>query len=68
METVTVTNDYQVNIPPSIRKALHIEPGHEIRLLEYGGIVRMIPVMPTEKARGFLKEVDTRIEREPDRI
>ena len=68
METVTVTNDYQVNIPDSIRQALDIEPGQEIALIEYRGVVRMIPVMPTEHARGFLKDVDTYIEREPDRL
>ena len=35
METVTVTNDYQVNIPDSIRQALDIEPGQQIALIEY---------------------------------
>ena len=68
METVTVTNDYQVNIPDSIRQALDIEPGQQIALIEYQGVVRMIPVMPTPRARGFLKGVDTHIEREPDRL
>lgn len=68
METVTVTPDYQVNIPDSIRQALDIEPGQEIALVEYQGIVRMIPVMPTECARGLLKDVDTYIERKPDRL
>ena len=68
METVTVTNDFHVNIPDSIRQALDIEPGQEIALIEYQNIVRMIPVMPTECARGFLKGVDTYIEREPDRL
>ena len=67
MEIVIVTNDYQVNIPDSIRQALDIEPGQEIALIEYQGIVRMNPVMLTERARGFLKDVDTHIEREPDR-
>ena len=68
METVTVTPDFQFNIPDSIRQALDLEPGQEIALIEYQGIVRMIPVMPTENARGFLKDVDTHIEREPDRL
>ncbi len=68
METVTVTNDYQVNIPDSIRQALDIEPGQQIALIEYQGVVRMIPVMPTARARGFLKGVDTHIERETDRL
>lgn len=68
METVTVTPDFQVSIPDSIRRALDIEPGQEIDLIECQGIVRMIPVMPTECARGFLKDVDTYIEREPDRL
>ena len=68
METVRVTHDYQLNIPDSIRQALDIEPGQEIALIEYQGIVRMIPVMPTPRARGFLKGIDTYIEREPDRL
>ena len=68
METVTVTPEFQVNIPDSIRQALDIEPGQKIALIEYQGIVRMIPVMPTERARGFLEGVDTLIEREPDRL
>ena len=68
METVTVTPDYQVNIPDSIRKVLDIEPGQEICLIEYEGVVRMVPVMAVEKARGFLKGIDTHIEREPDRL
>ncbi|MCY4652232.1 MAG: AbrB/MazE/SpoVT family DNA-binding domain-containing protein [Dehalococcoidia bacterium] len=68
METVTVSLDYQVSIPDSIRKALGIEPGQEIRLLEYGGVVHMVPVMAATEARGFLEGVETHIERESDRI
>ena len=67
METVRVTSDFQLNIPVSIRRSLRIEPGQEIRLLEYQGIVHMIPVMPVECARGFLEGVDTHIGRESDR-
>ena len=59
--------DY-LKIPDHIRRALDIEPGQEIDLIEYQGIVRMIPVTPTECARGFLKDVATYIEREPDRL
>lgn len=68
METVTVTSDYQVNIPDSIRKALGIEPGQAICLIEYKGVVRMVPIMDVAHARGFLKGVDAHIEREPDRL
>ena len=68
METATVSRDYKVNIPDSIREALDIEPGQEIAFIEYEGIIRMIPVMPKEEARGFLKGIDTHIERGMDRL
>ncbi len=68
METVTVSPKYQVVIPSRLRTQLRIEPGQKIKVILYDNRLEMIPVRPIESARGFLKGIDTTIEREPDRL
>ena len=68
METVTISPKYQVVIPSRVRKALGVEPGQKVKVLLYDNRVEMIPVKPIEDARGFLRGIDTTIEREADRV
>jgi AbrB family looped-hinge helix DNA binding protein len=68
METVTVSPRYQVVIPSRIRKRLAVEPGQRVQVILYDNRIEMIPVRPIEAARGFLKGIDTAVEREPDRV
>ena len=68
METVTVSPKYQVVIPSQVRKVLGVEPGHKIQVLLYDNRIEMIPIKPAKEARGFLKGIDTSIDREADRI
>ena len=68
MNTVTVSPKYQVVIPLAIRNALELKPGEKLRVIRYQDRVEMIPVRPIRKMRGFLKGMDTMIEREVDRI
>ena len=68
METTKVSPKYQVVIPVRIRRALGIRPGQKIQVIPYEGRIELIPVVPIKKARGFLKGIDTAIEREPDRV
>jgi AbrB family looped-hinge helix DNA binding protein len=67
MNTVKVSPKYQVVIPKGIREALGIRPGQEVAVLRYGGRVELIPMKPVKQMRGFLRGVDSTIEREPDR-
>lgn len=67
METTTVSTKYQVVIPLRVRRALGIRPGQKIQVIPYEGRIELVPVTPIKKARGFLKGIDTTIEREPDR-
>jgi AbrB family looped-hinge helix DNA binding protein len=68
METVTVSPKYQVVIPSAIRKSLDVQPGQRVRVILYDNRIEMIPIKPVEETRGFLKGIDTSIEREPDRL
>lgn len=66
MESKTVSPKYQVVIPQSIGEALHLKPGEMMRVLRFDNRVEYIPVRSTRCMRGFLKGMDTTIEREDD--
>jgi AbrB family looped-hinge helix DNA binding protein len=68
MATVTVSPKYQVVIPSQVRKVLGVEPGHKIQVLLYDNRIEMIPIKPVKEARGFLRGIDTSIDREADRV
>ena len=67
MDTSTVSTKFQVVIPLRVRRALGIRPGQKVQVIPYQGRIELIPLEPMKKARGFLKGIDTRVEREPDR-
>lgn len=68
MEVVTVSPKFQVVIPLSVRRSLGIKPGHKVQVILYEGRIELIPLKPIKKMRGFLKGMDTTIEREADRV
>ena len=68
METVTVSPKFQVVIPRSIREALDIQPGEKIQVLLYKGRLEFILLKDIKKMRGFLKGIDTDVNREKDRV
>jgi len=67
MYTTTVSPKFQVVIPLKVRQALGIRPGQKIQVIPYEGRIELIPFRPLGQARGFLKGIDTSIEREQDR-
>jgi AbrB family looped-hinge helix DNA binding protein len=68
MEVVTVSPKFQIVIPSAIRKSLGLRPGQKVQVIQYENRIELIPVRPIQEARGFLKGIDTTIEREPDRV
>jgi AbrB family looped-hinge helix DNA binding protein len=68
MEAVTVSPKFQIVIPSAIRKSLGLRPGQKVQVIQYENRIELIPVRPIQEARGFLKGIDTTIEREPDRV
>ena len=67
MGKVTISPKYQVVIPKDIREKLALEPGQKIEALAYDDRIELIPVRPIRQMRGFLKGIDTSVEREADR-
>jgi len=56
MATVKALSKGQIVIPAGIRKRYHIEPGTEMQIMEYGGIIYLIPPVedPIRAACGLL--------------
>ena len=67
MPTVKVSSKFQVVIPREVRESLHITPGQEVEVLLYENRIELIPIKPMPLMRGFLKGIDTTVEREADR-
>lgn len=68
METVTVSPKFQVVIPKKVRETLGLRVGNKIQVMVYENRIELIPIRPIQASRGFLKGIDTTVEREPDRL
>ena len=68
MQTVTISPKFQVVIPKEIRERLGLSPGQRIQAIVYGDRIELIPMRPASEMRGFLEGIDTRVERESDRV
>ena len=68
MAAVTVSPKYQVVIPKEVREKLGLSPGQKIQVVVYGDRIVLIPVRPTKQMRGFLHGIDTRVDRDGDRV
>lgn len=67
MNTVTLSPKYQVVIPLNVRQLLGLTPGEKMHVVSYAGRVELIPARKMKSLRGFLKGMDTTVEREADR-
>ncbi|MCK9420484.1 MAG: AbrB/MazE/SpoVT family DNA-binding domain-containing protein [Nitrospirae bacterium] len=56
MSTVRTLAKGQIVIPAVMRKKYHIEPGTELQIMEYGGIIYLVPPVkdPIKAAQGSL--------------
>ena len=68
MTTVTISPKFQVVIPKEIREKLDLRPGQKLQILEFENRIEFLLLKNIKEARGFLKGIDTNIEREGDRI
>ena len=68
MEAVTISPKFQIVIPRTIRETLKLKPGLKVQVLVYGNRIELIPIREISEMRGFLKGINTEVEREPDRV
>ncbi len=68
METVSISPDFQITLPPAIRESLKLYPGQKLQVIQHGERIELIPTRSAREMRGFAKGIDTSVEREPDRV
>ena len=69
MDSVTVSPKYQVVIPLKVRQMLRIKSGQKMQVIAYNNRIVLVPARSIKEARGSLKGMDSRIERdEEDRV
>ena len=66
MNIATISSKYQVVIPREIREKFQLKPGQKIMFIPYNKTLRVVIVPPIENACGFLKGIDTDVQREEE--
>jgi AbrB family looped-hinge helix DNA binding protein len=65
---VSISPKFQIVIPKVVREAMKLQPGQKIQVIHYQNRIELVPIRPIKSARGFLRGIDTAIEREEDRL
>lgn len=68
MHTVTVSPKFQVVIPKEVREKFGLQVGQKLQVVAFEDRLEFVPIRNPQAMRGFLKGMDTRIEREKDRL
>jgi AbrB family looped-hinge helix DNA binding protein len=68
MKQVTVSSKFQVVIPREVRESMDIKPGTRVQVLQYENRIELIPLREPKSLRGFIKGIDTEVDRAEDRV
>lgn len=68
MNAVKLSPKYQVVIPRDVREKLQLIPGQMMQVIAYGTRIELLPSRDIREMRGFLKGIDTTVNREEDRL
>jgi len=68
MNTVTLSNKYQLDFPREISETFGLEAGDSFEIISYNNRIELIPIKPIKKLKGIFQGIDTNIVREDDRI
>jgi AbrB family looped-hinge helix DNA binding protein len=68
MEKVTISSQFQILIPRSVRERLNLKAGQQFQVVPYDNRIEFIPLRRPEELRGFLAGMSTDFERDPDRV
>ena len=64
MEEVKISLKFQAVIPKKLREALRLSLGQKVQMVVYGDRIEMIPLKKISEMKGFLKGIDTTVDRE----
>lgn len=67
MNAVTISPKFQIVIPLEVRERMRLEPGQKVQVMAFDDRIQLVPVREARALRGFLRGVDTRVARDPDR-
>lgn len=68
MNTVIVSSKYQIVIPKEIRDSIGLLAGTPLEIISYGRRIELVPIRPMKSLKGIFKGIDTKIERDEDRL
>lgn len=68
MDSVKVSPKYQIVIPRKIRESMNIKPGEMMQVFELEGRIEVVPVRSIRSLRGRYRGINTRVERDGDRV
>jgi AbrB family looped-hinge helix DNA binding protein len=63
MESIKLSPKFQVVIPRRIRESMHLRAGQRMQIVEFGNRIELVPLRPMKELRGFVKKIDTRLDR-----
>ena len=64
MEEVKISPRFQIVIQKKLREALRLSPRQKVQMVVYGDRIEMIPLRKISAMKGFLKGIDTTVDRE----
>ena len=68
MEAMAISPKFQIVIPKKVRELLHLIPGQKVQIVPYEDRLEIIPERKIADMRGFLKGIDTTLERDGDQL
>lgn len=67
MDIVTISPKYQIVIPRAVRETLKLVPGQKLQIIVRDDQITLLPLRSAAALRGFLRGIDTTLERDVDR-
>lgn len=64
MNTVTVSEKFQIVIPKDIRQHAGIQPGQKLEVFRIGEVIELAPVKSLKAMRGSLPGLETEVDRD----
>ena len=64
MDTVTISPEYHVILPRSVRERFQLQPGQKVQVLLLGDRIELMPIRAAPHLRGFVRGMDARVDRD----